>query len=163
MKKIAIGLYVTVTLALMVWGFYQAWYVAPLDAMQGEISRIFYYHVPNAMLLLPLLRHQPGRLHRLSQLPAKTSQPRAGCRRIGAWPALKSASSTAPSSSPPAPSGAAAPGASGGHGMRASPPLSSSGSSTSAICSCAALPPARRCRPWPPCSDIFGALDVPIV
>jgi heme exporter protein C len=50
MKKFAIGIYVAVTLALMVWGFYQAWYVAPLDAMQGEISRIFYYHVPNAML-----------------------------------------------------------------------------------------------------------------
>ena len=50
MKKLLIGLYVAVTLALMVWGFYQAVYVAPLDAMQGEISRIFYYHVPTAML-----------------------------------------------------------------------------------------------------------------
>lgn len=50
MKKLAIGLYVAVTLALMVWGYYQAIYVAPVDAMQGEISRIFYYHVPNAML-----------------------------------------------------------------------------------------------------------------
>jgi len=50
MKKLASGLYVVVTIALMIWGFYQAVYVAPLDAMQGEISRIFYYHVPNAML-----------------------------------------------------------------------------------------------------------------
>ena len=50
MKKIAIGLYVAVTIALMIWGFYQAWYVAPVDGMQGEISRVFYYHVPNAML-----------------------------------------------------------------------------------------------------------------
>ncbi len=50
MKKLASGLYVVITIALMVWGFYQAWYVAPVDGMQGEISRIFYYHVPNAML-----------------------------------------------------------------------------------------------------------------
>ena len=50
MKKLFIGLYAAVTLVLMVWGYYQAVYVAPLDAMQGEVSRIFYYHVPSAML-----------------------------------------------------------------------------------------------------------------
>jgi heme exporter protein C len=50
MKKAAIGLYVLITIALMIWGFYQAIYVAPNDAMQGEVSRIFYYHVPTAML-----------------------------------------------------------------------------------------------------------------
>ena len=50
MKKFAIGIYAAVTVALMVWGFYQAVYVAPNDAMQGEISRIFYYHVPSAMV-----------------------------------------------------------------------------------------------------------------
>lgn len=48
MKKFAITLYVAVTLALMAWGFYQAMYVAPNDAMQGEIFRIIYYHVPSA-------------------------------------------------------------------------------------------------------------------
>jgi heme exporter protein C len=48
MKKFAVGLYVAVTLALMVWGFYQAIYVAPEDAMQGEIYRIIFYHVPSA-------------------------------------------------------------------------------------------------------------------
>jgi heme exporter protein C len=48
MKKAAFSLYVVVTIALLVWGFYQAMYVAPSDAMQGEISRIIYYHVPNA-------------------------------------------------------------------------------------------------------------------
>lgn len=47
MKKLAIGLYALVTIALMIWGFYQAMYVAPSDAMQGEISRIIYYHVPS--------------------------------------------------------------------------------------------------------------------
>jgi heme exporter protein C len=50
MKKAAIGFYVAIVIALMVWGFYQAIYVAPNDAMQGEVSRIFYYHVPTAML-----------------------------------------------------------------------------------------------------------------
>ena len=48
MKRIAIGAYVLVTLALLAWGYYQAIYVAPNDAMQGEIFRIIYYHVPSA-------------------------------------------------------------------------------------------------------------------
>ena len=47
MKKLAIGIYVLFTIALMVWGYYQAIYVAPNDAMQGEIFRIIYYHVPS--------------------------------------------------------------------------------------------------------------------
>jgi heme exporter protein C len=48
MKKLVIGLYAVITIALMVWGFYQAIYVAPPDAMQGELFRIIYYHVPSA-------------------------------------------------------------------------------------------------------------------
>jgi heme exporter protein C len=48
MKKLAIGVYTAITLALLAWGFYQAIYVAPNDAMQGEIFRIIYYHVPSA-------------------------------------------------------------------------------------------------------------------
>jgi heme exporter protein C len=48
MKKLAIGLYAAVTIALMAWGYYQAIYVAPTDAMQGEIFRIIFYHVPSA-------------------------------------------------------------------------------------------------------------------
>jgi len=47
MKKLLFGLYVAIVLALMVWGFYMAIYGAPLDAAQGEIFRIFYYHVPS--------------------------------------------------------------------------------------------------------------------
>jgi len=50
MKKAAFGLYIAFTIALMIWGYYQAIYSAPDDAMQGEISHIFYYHVPIAML-----------------------------------------------------------------------------------------------------------------
>ena len=47
MKKAAFGLYIVFTLALMVWGYYQAIYVAPTDAMQGEVFRIIFYHVPS--------------------------------------------------------------------------------------------------------------------
>ena len=50
MKKAALTFFPMITILLMIWGFYQAIYVAPNDAMQGEISRIFYYHVPHAML-----------------------------------------------------------------------------------------------------------------
>jgi heme exporter protein C len=48
MKKLAIGLYVVVTVALLAWAWYQAIYVAPDDAMQGYLFRILYYHVPSA-------------------------------------------------------------------------------------------------------------------
>src|SRR3984957_14419335 len=48
MKKAAIGLYILLTLALMGWAYYQAIYVAPNDAAQGEMFRIIYYHVPSA-------------------------------------------------------------------------------------------------------------------
>ena len=48
MKRFAIGLYAAVVVALLAWGFYQAIYVAPTDAMQGDIFRIIFYHVPSA-------------------------------------------------------------------------------------------------------------------
>ena len=48
MKKLALGVYILVTLGLMAWGFYQAIYIAPPDAMQGEIYRVIFYHVPSA-------------------------------------------------------------------------------------------------------------------
>lgn len=47
MKRAFWGIYSAVTVALLVWGYYQAIYVAPNDAMQGEIFRIIYYHVPS--------------------------------------------------------------------------------------------------------------------
>jgi heme exporter protein C len=50
MKKLLFVAIPLVVAGLMAWGFYQAMYVAPDDAMQGPIFRIFYYHVPNAML-----------------------------------------------------------------------------------------------------------------
>jgi len=48
MKKLVFGLYALLTIALLIWGYYQAIYVAPNDAKQGEIFRIIYYHVPSA-------------------------------------------------------------------------------------------------------------------
>jgi heme exporter protein C len=48
MKKPVIIVYAAIVVALMVWAFYQAIYVAPNDAMQGELFRIIYYHVPSA-------------------------------------------------------------------------------------------------------------------
>src|SRR3974390_3070275 len=48
MKKLLLSLYAVVVVALMIWGFYQAIYVAPNDAMQGEVFRIIFYHVPSA-------------------------------------------------------------------------------------------------------------------
>ncbi|MHB1938115.1 MAG: cytochrome c biogenesis protein CcsA [Acidobacteriaceae bacterium] len=42
-----------IVLAILAMGFYQAMYVAPTDAAQGNIFRIIYYHVPaNTMGLL---------------------------------------------------------------------------------------------------------------
>jgi heme exporter protein C len=48
MQKLFIGLSSAIVVVLMIWGFYQAIYVAPDDAMQGYVFRIIYYHVPSA-------------------------------------------------------------------------------------------------------------------
>jgi heme exporter protein C len=50
MKKLAIGFYAAIVVVLMVWGFYQAIYVAPDEQTMHEVQRIFYYHVPSAMV-----------------------------------------------------------------------------------------------------------------
>ena len=42
------NLFLAVIVALLVFGFYQAIYVAPEEATMGNIQRIFYYHVPSA-------------------------------------------------------------------------------------------------------------------
>jgi heme exporter protein C len=47
MKKLALTLFPAITILLMIWGYYQAIYVAPDDALQGYIFRIIYYHVPS--------------------------------------------------------------------------------------------------------------------
>ena len=104
--------------ALLAWGYYQAIYVAPNDAMQGEIYRIFYYHVPIAMdSSVFFIVSLAGR----SAILPTGATVRNGRRLLtpGHFPALKSRLSTAPSSSPQGPSGDGAPGASGGPGMRA--------------------------------------------
>ena len=43
-------IWLVLTVGLMGYGFYQAMYVAPTEATMGDIQRIFYYHVPSAML-----------------------------------------------------------------------------------------------------------------
>ena len=50
MKRISITFYAAITVALLIWASYQAIFVAPNDAMQGEISHIIYYHVPSAIV-----------------------------------------------------------------------------------------------------------------
>ena len=50
MKKLAIGVYLLITFALLGWAYNQAIYVAPNDAAQGEMFRIIYYHMPSAIL-----------------------------------------------------------------------------------------------------------------
>lgn len=47
MKK-AFPILAVLTALLLAYAFYQAMFVAPADAMQGEVYRIIYYHVPSA-------------------------------------------------------------------------------------------------------------------
>jgi heme exporter protein C len=47
MKK-AFPILAALTALLLAYAFYQAMFVAPTDAMQGEVYRIIYYHVPSA-------------------------------------------------------------------------------------------------------------------
>jgi len=54
MKSLRWG-WAVLTAALLGYGFYQAMYVAPMEATMGNIQRIFYWHVPagwNAFLFL---------------------------------------------------------------------------------------------------------------
>lgn len=50
MKQLAIGTYLLITAGLLYWGFQQAIFIAPTEATMGEVQRIFYYHVPSAMV-----------------------------------------------------------------------------------------------------------------
>ncbi|MGA9389848.1 MAG: cytochrome c biogenesis protein CcsA, partial [Candidatus Sulfotelmatobacter sp.] len=47
MKK-AFPILAVLTAVLLVYAFYQAIFVAPTDALQGDVYRIIYYHVPSA-------------------------------------------------------------------------------------------------------------------
>jgi heme exporter protein C len=50
--RIAAWPWLIATLAVLVYGFRQAIFLTPSDAAQGDVGRIFYYHVPSAMLSL---------------------------------------------------------------------------------------------------------------
>jgi len=43
-----ISFFAIITIALLLWAFRQAMYVAPTEETMGDIQRIFYYHVPSA-------------------------------------------------------------------------------------------------------------------
>ena len=47
MKK-AFPILAVLTALLLAYAFYEAWWVAPTDALQGDVYRIIYYHVPSA-------------------------------------------------------------------------------------------------------------------
>jgi heme exporter protein C len=47
MKK-AFPILAILTALLLAYAFYEAWRVAPTDALQGDVYRIIYYHVPSA-------------------------------------------------------------------------------------------------------------------
>jgi heme exporter protein C len=47
MKK-AFPILAVLTVLLLAYAFYLAWWVAPTDALQGDVYRIIYYHVPSA-------------------------------------------------------------------------------------------------------------------
>ena len=46
--KRAFPILAVLTALLLAYAFYQAWWVAPTDALQGDVYRIIYYHVPSA-------------------------------------------------------------------------------------------------------------------
>ena len=48
--KILGGVWFLATLVLLAVGFHQAIYVAPTESTMGDVQRIFYYHVPTAIL-----------------------------------------------------------------------------------------------------------------
>jgi len=46
--KLALVLFIAVTVALLGYGYYQGMHAAPTEQTMGHIQRIFYYHVPSA-------------------------------------------------------------------------------------------------------------------
>ena len=93
MKKLAVGLYIIVTVALLGWAYYQAIYVAPNDAAQGEMFRIIYYHVPSASVAF--LFFAVSLIGSIGYLASGTTTPSAHkCSMHGHSPALRSASSS---------------------------------------------------------------------
>jgi len=46
--RIVTGLWFAATVIILVLGFHQAIFVAPMEATMGNVQRIFYYHVPSA-------------------------------------------------------------------------------------------------------------------
>ncbi len=152
-----------IAIAVLVVGFRQAIFLTPTDAAQGDVGRIFYYHVPIAMLslLFPYLNFAASLAYlfwrKRDPLKALTADAFA---LASAEVAVVYASISLITGIR---SGDAQPGASGGLGTPALPACFSSGSSTSATSCCATSPPPARARPSPRYSPSSPRLDVPIV
>ena len=87
MKKLGF-VWLLLTIALLVRGFYVAMYVAPTEATMGDIQRIFYYHFPSAMIAFLLVfvnfgasiaclawkRSQPARSNSADALAVSTAE-----------------------------------------------------------------------------------------
>ena len=43
-------IFALITLALLTFGLYQALVAAPTEATMGDVQRIFYYHLPSAII-----------------------------------------------------------------------------------------------------------------
>ena len=82
MRKLATGFYAAIVVALMIWGFYQAIYVAPDEATMHEVQRIFYYHVPNAIVCFAFFA--VSLLGSIGYLAFRRSSP-AWAQRADAW------------------------------------------------------------------------------
>jgi len=76
-------------------GYYQAIYVAPEDAAQGEIFRIIFYHVPSASVAFTFFGSRFSAPSAISPSAAASPSTRRFPMR-GHWLALKSAWFSAP-------------------------------------------------------------------
>ena len=136
-----------IAIAVLVVGFRQAIFLTPTDAAQGDVGRIFYYHVPIAMLslLFPYLNFAASLAYLYLAQPRSAESAHRRCVR----PRLRRGRSRLRQHHPHHrhPFGDEQPGASGGHGTPASPACCSSGCCTSAISCCAASPPPDKARP----------------
>jgi heme exporter protein C len=76
--KLFLRIWFVLTLAVLVRAFYVAMFVVPADADQGNIQRIFYYHLPSAILglIFPYLNFAAS----LAYLALRRSKPLAALK-----------------------------------------------------------------------------------
>ena len=116
----------------------------------GDLFRIFFYHVPNAILALGAPVHQPRRLALLPLLAQHATRPALAADAFAIASAEVTVVLTSIGLAHRHACGRDPSGASGGRGTSASPPISSSGCSTSATFCSAASRPADKPTRSPP-------------